>query len=101
MKPSPQAEVIRRLRTAAGHLQAVIEMTESGQPCEEVLHQLNAVEAALHAAGACLIRLHVDASQAIILSNPSAARRSVELKRLLSLYSAMFHQSNQTYEVTK
>lgn len=101
MKPDPHVEVIRRLRSAAGHLQAVIEMTEGGKPCEEVLHQLNAVEAALHAAGTCLIQARVDSSKVVILTNPSAARRSVELKRLLSLYSAMLHQSNQAHEVTK
>ena len=49
MKPDQQSEIIRRLRCAAGHLNAVIEMTEAGQPCEQVLHQLNAVQAALRA----------------------------------------------------
>lgn len=36
MKPDPHAEIIRRLHCAAGHLNAVIEMAEAGQPglCE-------------------------------------------------------------------
>src|SRR3970282_1004650 len=51
MKTKQQSEIIRRLRCAAGHLNAVIEMTENGGSCEKVLHQLNAVEAALQAAG--------------------------------------------------
>ena len=50
MKPEQPSEIVRRLRCAAGHLNAVIEMTETGQPCEQVLHQLNAVEAALRVA---------------------------------------------------
>lgn len=47
MKPDEQAEIIRRLRRTAGHLKAVITMTESGTACEQVLHQLNAARAAL------------------------------------------------------
>ena len=39
-----------RLRSAAGHLNAVIGMVERQAPCDEVLHQLCAVQAALDAA---------------------------------------------------
>lgn len=51
MKPNQQPEIIRRMRCAAGHLNAVIKMTEEGKPCEQVLHQLDAVQAALQAVG--------------------------------------------------
>jgi DNA-binding FrmR family transcriptional regulator len=51
MEFNPQREIMQRLRSAAGHLNAVIYMAESGQSCEEVLHQLNAVQAALRIAG--------------------------------------------------
>ena len=101
MTADPQAEILRRLRCAAGHLNAVIEMAEDGQPCENVLHQLNAVEAALHAAGGRLVSLHIHASEAVILANPSPVQRSAELKRLLALYAIMMHKSNRPYEVTK
>jgi len=30
MEPNPHADIIRRLRCAAGHLNAVIQMAESG-----------------------------------------------------------------------
>lgn len=46
-----QPEIRQRLRWAAGHLNAVIEMAESGEPCEQVLHQLNAGRSALSVAG--------------------------------------------------
>ena len=70
MEVKQQAEVIRRLRCAAGHLNAVIEMAESSQPCEQVLHQLNAVQSALREAGVRLILCHVQSSQAVILESP-------------------------------
>ena len=99
--PTPQAEVVRRLHNAAGHLNAVIEMAEAGQPCEDVLHQLRAVEAALRRAGGCLLCSQIEQSEALILDNASPRRRATELKRLVSLYSILMHESNRRREVTK
>ena len=93
MKPDPQSDIIRRLRCAAGHLNAVIEMTEAGQPCEEVLHQLSAVQAALRVTGSKLIICQAQSSQAIILDSPSPKRRMSELKRLQSLYATFIQYS--------
>ena len=87
MKPDQQPDILRRLRCAAGHLNAVIEMTEAGQPCEEVLHQLNAVQAALRVTGGKLIICQAQNSQAVILDSPSPQQRASELKRLQSLYT--------------
>lgn len=96
MKSDPQTEVVRRLRCAAGHLNAVIQMAEEGQSCEKVLHQLNAVEAALHAAEIRVVTLRVDACEAALRAEVSAAQRSAELRSLLGLYSIMMHKTNQT-----
>lgn len=99
MKPDQQSDIIRRLRCAAGHLNAVIEMTETGQPCEQVLHQLNAVQAALRAAGTKLIICQAQSSQTIILDSPSPKQRIAELKRLQSLYTIFMQYSNHHSEV--
>lgn len=101
MKAGEEAEIVRRLRCAAGHLNAVIEMAEDSQPCEKVLHQLNAVESALHAASVRLLACHLRKSEAMILASPSPATRATELKRLQSLYSIRMHKPNQYTEVTK
>ena len=102
MKPDQQSDIIRRLRCAAGHLNAVIEMTEAGQPCRvaQVLHQLNAVQAALRAAGTKLIICQAQASQTIILDGPSPKQRISELKRLQSLYTVFMQYSNHHSEVS-
>ena len=100
MKPDQQSEIIRRLRCAAGHLNAVIEMTEAGQPCEQVLHQLNAVQAALRAAGTKLIICQAQSSQTIILDSPSPKQRISELKRLQSLYIIFLQYPNHHIEVS-
>jgi DNA-binding FrmR family transcriptional regulator len=93
MTPDQQPEIVRRLRCAAGHLNAVIEMAEKGQPCEEVLHQLNAVQAALRVTGIRLIICQAQSSQAVILDSPSLQQRSSELKRLQSLYTTFMQYS--------
>ncbi len=99
MKIDQQSEIIRRLHCAAGHLNAVIQMTEAGKPCEEVLHQLNAVQAALRVTGTKLIICQTQSSQAIILNSPSPKRRISELKRLQSLYTTFMQFSNNRSEV--
>ena len=99
MKLDEQAKIVRRLRCAAGHLNAVIEMAETGQPCEQVLHQLNAVQAALRAAGIKLIRCQVQSSQTVILNSPSSDQRVAELKRFQSLYTILTQYSIPSNEV--
>jgi len=87
MKPDQQSEILRRLRCAAGHLNAVIEMVVNEKPCEQVLHQLNAVQAALEAVGFRVFICQVKESEALILNSSSLNERADELKRLQSLYT--------------
>jgi DNA-binding FrmR family transcriptional regulator len=100
MKPDQLSEIIRRLQCAAGHLNAVIEMTEAGQPCEQVLHQLNAVQAALRAVGTKLIICQAQSSQSIILDSRSPKLRLAELKRLQSLYTIFLQYPKHQIEVS-
>jgi len=98
-KLDQHSEIIRRLRCAAGHLNAVITMADAGEPCEKVLHQLAAVDAAIRAAGARLIICQTESSQAVILDSPSPKQRMAELKRLQSLYATFIKYSNYKSEV--
>ena len=93
MKPDQQSDIIRRLRCAVAHLNAVIEMTETGQPCEEVLHQLKAVQAALRVTGRKLVICKAQSIQEIILESSSPQSRTLELKRLQSLYTTFIQYS--------
>ena len=92
MKTEPHADIIRRLRCAAGHLNAVIEMTESGEPCGQVLHQLNAVQAALQTAGVKIIECQALSSQDVILNSTSVTQRTAELRHLQYLYTIFVKQ---------
>ncbi len=53
-------EVVKRLRRADGHLQAIIGMIEDKRPCLDIAQQLHAVEKALSAAKKLLIHDHLD-----------------------------------------
>lgn len=92
MKPDQQSEIIQRLRSASGHLNAVIEMAESGKPCEQVLHQLNAIQSALGAVGLRVLICQVQESETLILNSTSSQDRANELKRLQSLYTMHRHK---------
>ena len=89
MQLETQVEVIRRLRSAEGHLKAVIGMVEAGEPCELVLRQLGAVQAALRLAGAKLLACQVETSQGVIKDSPCPEERVLELNRLTHLYQIL------------
>ena len=99
--PSPRehSAIVGRLKTAAGHLHAVIAMVETGEPCDEVLHQLGAVQAALVAAGGAIVDCQVESSAEIILRNPSTEARVAELERLVTLYGLLSKHSVLLMEV--
>ena len=94
MKPDEQTEITRRLQCAVGHLNAVVEMVAAGKSCEEVLHQLNAVQAALKVVGVKIIHCQAQSSQDVILNSKSANQRTGELKRLQSLYRMFIQYFN-------
>ena len=98
MELNRQPEIMQRLRSAAGHLNAVIEMTESGQPCEDVLHQLNAVQSALRIAGRKMICCEAESVREDILNSPSFPQCSTQLHRLQSLYMIYIQHFNQPQE---
>jgi hypothetical protein NreA len=93
MRPDGQAETIRRLQSAQGHLTAVIGMLEAGEPCEQVLHQLHAVQAALLVAGARLLACQVETSKNVIQLSTCPEERVAELNRLSDLYQIMMRFS--------
>jgi len=78
---------LRRMRTTCGHLQAVIRMAETGEPCEHVLHQLEAVIGALKAAEHTFIQNEI--TRLVLAARESACQdaRSEALEQLLTLYT--------------
>lgn len=57
--PSLQQRVIHRLKIARGHLDTVIEMTEKGHYCIDVINQSLAVQSALKKTNTLLLQNHL------------------------------------------
>ncbi|HLF28356.1 MAG TPA: metal-sensitive transcriptional regulator [Anaerolineae bacterium] len=91
--PDEQRAILNRLRSAEGHLHAIIGMVESGAPCEDVLHQLDAVAAALDATGRALRFCQLQKSLETIRHSSSGETRVAELQRLATLYGLQAHLS--------
>lgn len=99
MKSDQRTDILCRLRCAAGHLNAIIEMIETGKPCDQVLHQLGAVRAALRAVRAKLIMCQVKSIQTAILESSSAEGCMAELYQLQALYANFVKYSDHPSEV--
>ena len=62
MPDHPHTAIASRLKRAAGHLEAIIEMIENGKPCAQIAQQLQAVEGAIENAKKALIHDHISHS---------------------------------------
>lgn len=100
-QPPADDKILQRLRSAGGHLQAVIAMVEAEEPCEAVLHQLGAVQSALRAAGLRIIDCQLSASGETMAHDPCAERRVAELARLSNLYHILIQVSGSQREVNR
>jgi CsoR family transcriptional regulator, copper-sensing transcriptional repressor len=60
LEPQRKHDVLRRLRTAKGHLEGVIGMVEQDAYCIEVLKQLSAIRSALDRVGRIELTHHLE-----------------------------------------
>ena len=79
--------IIKRLRRAEGHLQAIVTMIESARPCLDIAQQLHAVEKAICQAKRTLIRDHLDhCLQGVVTSLPREHRLSIDEFKEINKY---------------
>src|SRR5256714_10236137 len=60
MKEQHRRSVVNRLRTARGHLDAVLRMVEEDAYCPDVMKQLSAVKGSLERASRVVLRNHLE-----------------------------------------
>lgn len=60
MKTVHQRSILNRLKTARGHLDAVVRMVENDTYCPEVMKQLSAVQGSLERASRIVLRNHLE-----------------------------------------
>lgn len=60
MKSTHKSAVLNRLKTARGHLDAVLRMVEDDTYCPDVMKQLSAVQGSLERASRVMLRNHLE-----------------------------------------
>ena len=60
VKDHHQHAVLNRLKTARGHIDAVIRMVEDDTYCPEVMKQLSAIQGSLEGANRVMLRNHLE-----------------------------------------
>jgi len=85
-----RGSLVRRLRSAAGHLGGVAGMVEDGADCESVLRQVLAVQAALREVNRLMIRHHLGEClqqelTAVTMDNSAGERWMAEIVNLYKL----------------
>ena len=60
MKSQHQQALLNRLKTARGHLDAVVRMIEDDAYCPDVMKQLSAVQGSLERASRLVLRNHLE-----------------------------------------
>ena len=60
MKSDHERAVLNRLRTARGHLDAVLRMIEEDAYCPDIMKQLSAVQGSLERASRLVLRNHLE-----------------------------------------
>ena len=85
--PHPQRpEVVHRLARIEGHVRAIKQMAEEGKPCADVLHQIAAVQAALHKVAQLVLDDHLDHCVAGAVEAGEARQMIDDLKAALASY---------------
>lgn len=80
-------DIIKRLKRAAGHLNAIVAMLEADRPCLELAQQLHAVENAVANAKKTLIHDHIDhCLEESVGPVPTASRKSLQEFKEITKY---------------
>ncbi len=83
MKRHHQSAVLNRLKTARGHLEAVIRMVEDDTYCPEIMKQLSAVQGSLERASRLVLRNHLETCVAAAMQAGRTAEIVDELMEAL------------------
>lgn len=81
-------DVIRRLKTAEGHLRGVQRMVEDGAYCIDVIHQIQAVQAALNKVTTDILDHHLNSCLITAVRGDDPAERERVLKEITGVFEA-------------
>ena len=79
-----KAEVVRRLKTARGHLEGVLGMIDDSAYCIDLLMQLSAIRAALNQVSHLIVQHHLDRCFIELVRSGDEKRAVAELMSTLA-----------------
>jgi DNA-binding FrmR family transcriptional regulator len=86
MGPNQDPMIIHRLRSASGHLDSTLVAFETGQPSEQILHQLGAVEAAIREISLAIVKNEMLQIVNYLRTSGCDEERRATSRRILVLY---------------
>ena len=81
-------EVIRRLKTAEGHIRGIQRMVEEGAYCIDVIRQIQAVQAALNRVSSEILDQHLNSCLITAVRGDDPAERERVLKEIRDVFEA-------------
>ena len=79
---------IRRLKSAEGHIRGIQRMLEEGAYCIDVIHQIQAVEAALDKVSSSILEKHLNTCVITAIRGDDATERERVLKEISGVFDA-------------
>ena len=79
-------EVLRRLKSAEGHLRGVIRMVEEGVYCIDVIRQIQAVQAALNKINTTILEEHLNSCVITAIRGEDPNDRERVLREIADVY---------------
>jgi CsoR family transcriptional regulator, copper-sensing transcriptional repressor len=79
-------DVLKRLRSAEGHLRGIIRMVEDDAYCIDVMRQIQAVQAALNKISANILEEHLNSCVITAIRGENTADRERVLREIADVY---------------
>ncbi len=81
-------EILRRLKTAEGHIRGIERMVEEGSYCIDIIHQVQAVQSALDKITTQILDQHLHSCVVTAVRGDDPAERERVLKELTDVFQA-------------
>jgi CsoR family transcriptional regulator, copper-sensing transcriptional repressor len=79
-------ETLKRLKNTAGHLGGVIRMVEEDAYCIDIIHQIQAVQAALNKVSAAILENHLNSCVTTAIRGENPTERERVLKEITDVF---------------
>ena len=81
-------EAEKRLKNVEGHLRGIERMLAEGEYCIDVIHQIQAVQAALNKISSMILEEHLNSCVITAIRGESASERERVLKEITGVFDA-------------